>query len=140
RLRRARPGPRRPSRPRPRLQSRRAVAQGSWGARSRGPQPLARRGTGRAQRALGRRRRGRRVEPGLNRASRPARAVAPTMWVPRPVRRDVTTTIDLMNRLHALDAALAACERRAIDVDELRAEIGRDTSELQSREKIVCSL
>lgn len=30
-------------------------------------------------------------------------------------------TKDLMNRLHALDAALASCQRRAIDVDELSA-------------------
>ena len=28
-------------------------------------------------------------------------------------------TIDLMNRLHALDAALASCQRHAINVDEL---------------------
>lgn len=28
-------------------------------------------------------------------------------------------TLDLMNRLHALDAALASCQRRAIDVGEL---------------------
>jgi len=30
-------------------------------------------------------------------------------------------TIDLMNRLHALDTALAACQRQAIAVDELSA-------------------
>lgn len=30
------------------------------------------------------------------------------------------STIDLMTRLHALDAALAACQRQAIAVDELR--------------------
>ena len=28
-------------------------------------------------------------------------------------------SIELMNRLHALDAALADCQQRAIDVDEL---------------------
>lgn len=28
-------------------------------------------------------------------------------------------TMDLMNRLHALDAALASCQRHAINVDEL---------------------
>lgn len=28
-------------------------------------------------------------------------------------------TIDVMNHLHALDSALAACQRRAIAVDEL---------------------
>lgn len=30
-------------------------------------------------------------------------------------------TMELMNRLHELDAALASCQRRAINVDELRA-------------------
>lgn len=29
--------------------------------------------------------------------------------------------MELMNRLHELDAALASCQRRAINVDELRA-------------------
>lgn len=30
-------------------------------------------------------------------------------------------TLELMNRLHELDAALASCQRRAINVEELRA-------------------
>ena len=37
-------------------------------------------------------------------------------------RRDQNVqTMDLMNRLHALDTALAACQRQAIAVDELSA-------------------